>query len=544
MFNLKNLSVNNKIALAFSCIAVAVIALSMLFISGLNNTRDNILTLTDEVLPNVLLVEKIKFVTIFIRRDQFSFLPSIGDPAMKSWMQTTDGMIDDVTDMIDTYEKSIQTEDERRAFKLARDNWQNYLTAQSGFNDIVLQNDLAGANTYLLSSYKQFNHMQDALTQLTEINIARTDEDRVNTLEGVSTATIKTYIGVGALFALMAMMTLFLGRQIRNPLCAVMTMAEEIANGNLAYQIKRDQIGNDELGQLADSCISMQKNLRELVNEIGGAVVQLSSSIEEVSAISEQSSQGMSQQQNEITMVATAMQQMQATVNEVAMNTEDASSSANSATERADQGNQEVQQNIIEIQQVSEVIENAGEMVAQLEKDSASISMVVDVIGGIAEQTNLLALNAAIEAARAGEQGRGFAVVADEVRTLAGRTQDSTRQIVEIIEKLQVRAVEAGAATKQSCEMIRGCVEQTHSTGEKISEIEQAVTQIAAMNIQIASACSEQNSVTEDLSRSVETINVSSSEAATGAGQTAQACIELSQLSLGLKSMVDQFKTT
>ncbi|WP_299787443.1 methyl-accepting chemotaxis protein [uncultured Shewanella sp.] len=543
MFNLKNLSVNNKIALAFSCIAVAVIALSMLFISGLNNTRDNILTLTDEVLPNVLLVEKIKFVTIFIRRDQFSFLPSIGDPAMKSWMQTTDNMINDVTKMINTYEKSIQTEEERQAFIQARENWHKYLSAQSGFNDIVLQNDLSGANKYLLSSYKQFNKMQDALTQLTEINVARTDKDRINTLEGVSTATMKTYIGVGALFVLMTIMTLFLGRQIRNPLRAVMAMAEEIANGNLTHQIDRDQIGNDELGQLADSCISMQKNLRELVNEIGGAVVQLSASIEEVSAISEQSSQGMSQQQNEITMVATAMQQMQATVNEVAMNTEEASSSANSATERADQGNKEVQQNMIEIQQVSEVIENAGEMVAQLEKDSASISMVVDVIGGIAEQTNLLALNAAIEAARAGEQGRGFAVVADEVRTLAGRTQDSTRQIVEIIEKLQVRAVEAGAATKQSCEMIRTCVEQTHATGEKISEIEQAVTQIAAMNIQIASACSEQNSVTEDLSRSVETINISSSEAATGAGQTAQSCIELSQLSLGLKSMVDQFKT-
>ncbi len=542
--NIKNLSVNNKIALAFSCIAVAVIALSMLFISGLNNTRDNILTLTDEVLPNVLLVEKIKFVTIFIRRDQFSFLPSIGDPEMKSWMQTTDNMIDDVTDMINTYEKSIQTDEERQAFVLARENWQSYLSAQSGFNDIVLHNDLAGANTYLLSSYKQFNKMHDALTELTEINLARTYDDRTSTLESVSAATIETYIGVVALFALMAMMTVFLGRQIRNPLREVMAMAEAIAAGNLIYQIKRDQIGNDELGQLADSCISMQKNLRELVDEIGGAVVQLSSSIEEVSAISEQSSQGMSQQQNEITMVATAMQQMQATVNEVAMNTEEASSSANSATERADQGNQEVQQNIIEIQQVSEVIENAGEMVAQLEKDSASISMVVDVIGGIAEQTNLLALNAAIEAARAGEQGRGFAVVADEVRTLAGRTQDSTRQIVEIIEKLQVRAVEAGAATKQSCEMIRGCVAQTRSTGEKISEIEQAVTQIAAMNIQIASACSEQNSVTEDLSRSVETINISSSEAATGAGQTAQACIELSQLSLGLKSMVDQFKTT
>ncbi|PKH58887.1 methyl-accepting chemotaxis protein [Shewanella sp. Choline-02u-19] len=544
MMNLKNISVNKKIGLAFSCVAVAVIALCMLFISGLNNTRDNILSLTDEVLPNVIAVEKIKYVTIFIRRDQFSFLPSIGDPGMKGWMQTTDNMINDVTDMIDAYEKHIQTEDERQALTLARRHWQDYLSAQSGFNDIVLQNDLSGANKYLLSSYKQFNKMQDALTKLTEINLARTADDRTNTLEGVSTATIKTYIGVGVLFALMILMTIFLGRQIRNPLREVMSMAEAIAAGDLVYQIKRDQIGNDELGQLADSCISMQQNLRKLVGEIGGAVVQLSSSIEEVSAISLQSSQGMSQQQNEITMVATAMQQMQATVNEVAMNTEDASSSANSATNHAAQGNKDVQQSIIEIQHVSEVIENAGEMVALLEKDSVSISMVVDVIGGIAEQTNLLALNAAIEAARAGEQGRGFAVVADEVRTLAGRTQDSTRQIVEIIEKLQIRAVEAGVATKQSCEMIRGCVSQTHSTGEKISEIEQAVTQIAAMNIQIASACSEQNSVTENLSCSIESINSSSSEAATGAEQTAQACLELSQLSLGLKSLLDQFKTT
>ncbi|QYJ96602.1 methyl-accepting chemotaxis protein [Shewanella alkalitolerans] len=544
MFKLKNLAVNHKIALAFSCIAVAIVALSMMLISGLNQTRDNILTLTDEVLPNVLLVEKIKFVTIFIRRDQFSFLPSIGDPEMKSWMQTTDDMIQDVTRMIDSYEKAIKTDAERQAFILARTHWRDYLAAESGFNEIVLKQDLAGANTYLLSSYKQFNKMQEALNQLTAINVTRTEADKVSTLEGVSRTSIKTYIGIAAVIVLMALMTLLLGRQIRAPLHAVMQMAQAIASGDLTYNIDRKQIGTDEFGQLADTCISMQNNLTALVTQISAAVEQLSTSIEEVSAISTQSSQGMAAQQSEITMVATAMQQMQATVNEVAMNTEEASTSANAANDFADRGNQEVKHNIQAIERVSTVIDEAGEMVAQLEKDSASISMVVDVIGGIAEQTNLLALNAAIEAARAGEQGRGFAVVADEVRTLAGRTQDSTRQIVEIIEKLQQRAIEAGGATKQSCEMIRRCVSQSLAAGDKISEIEVAVAQIAAMNIQIASACSEQNSVTENLSQNIERINVSSAEAAQGASQTAQACIELSQLSLELKTMVDHFQTT
>jgi len=544
MMNYKNLSVNYKIALAFTCIAVAVIGLGIYLVSELQKTRDNLLFFADDVLPSVLLVEKIKAAPITIREMQFLFLSNIDDPNLSRWQQENRKITNDVNKMLDIYEPTIITREEQQSFDRVSQAWGNYLNSQSGFDEQLRRRQLASANQILLDSYHEFEQLQQALADLTQINTAFTVQARTDTLDGVSEATTMTYAGITALLMLMGFLTFLLGRQILAPLHEVMAMAKAIATGNLAYELKREQIGNDELGQLADSCISMQNNLRVLVEEIGAAVVQLSASIEEVSAISEQSSQGMSQQQNEITMVATAMQQMQATVNEVAMNTEDASSSANSATERAEQGSKEVQLSIGEIQQVSEVIENAGQMVAQLEQDSTSISMVVDVIGSIAEQTNLLALNAAIEAARAGEQGRGFAVVADEVRTLAGRTQDSTRQIVEIIEKLQLRAVEAGTATKQSCEMIRNCVEQTHSTGEKISEIEQAVTQIAAMNIQIASACSEQNSVTEDLNRSVETINVSSSEAAIGASQTAQACIELSQLSLGLKTMVEKFKTT
>ena len=222
--------------------------------------------------------------------------------------------------------------------------------------------------------------------------------------------------------------------------------------------------------------------------------------------------------------------------------TEDASELATSATNEAKESTRVVNETIIEIEKVANEIQNAGEMVAQLEQDTANISMVVDVISGIAEQTNLLALNAAIEAARAGDQGRGFAVVADEVRTLAGRTSQSTSEIISIIDKLQHRAKETGEATKNSCQLIQQCVGQSQIAGGSITQIESSVASIADMNIQIASACCEQNSVTDELSRSVESINQASTEVASGAKQTAQACSELSQLANGLQENISQFK--
>lgn len=540
--NYKDLPVGKKIALAFTVVASAIIGLGLFLMSELHNIRDSFIEFTDLTIPSVLLVDKIELETTKIRQEQFAYIVLINDPQITQWLQKNQHAVADITELLAHYKSTIFTTEESQVFNRVELAWNRLLQVQQDYGKLVLQGDAVQASTVIVQSFNEYTQFTQSLAELAEVNMKFISDDRLATLERVREAALVTSGGIAAIILFMIFMNLFLANKIRQPLTQVMRLAGEIASGNLTYQLQRDQIGNDELGQLADSCINMQANLCALVIDVNAAVVQLGTAIEEVSTISEQSSQGMSLQQNEITLVATAMQQMQIAVTEVARNTEDASSSAAEATTDALIGSQEIQNSIVSIQRVSHVIENAGDMVSKLEENSTSIGMVVDVIRSIADQTNLLALNAAIEAARAGEQGRGFAVVADEVRTLAGRTQNSTNEIVQIIEKLQLQASEAGAATKQSCDMIRECVAQSQHTGDKITAIEQAVGKIASMNTQIANACSEQNSVTEDLNRNVNNINLSSTETATGSQHTAQACIELSQLSVGLKSTMDQFK--
>ncbi|WP_204482759.1 methyl-accepting chemotaxis protein, partial [Aeromonas veronii] len=250
----------------------------------------------------------------------------------------------------------------------------------------------------------------------------------------------------------------------------------------------------------------------------------------------------MNAQQHELNQLATAMNEMQATVQEVSRNTSDAASAATSASETAEIGAQTVNDSILRIERVAGAIESTAVVIRQLGDDSRNIGMVLEVIRGIAEQTNLLALNAAIEAARAGEQGRGFAVVADEVRTLAKRTQDSTSQINTIIAELQQRAEQAGSTMQQSQELMNTTVATAREAGESISQISGSVSSISHMNIQIATATEEQGAVSEELNRNVVNISHASEEVAAGATQMAQACNELNHLATQLQDMVRRFR--
>jgi len=538
----KDLSIGKKFAAIFAVISFVIVAFGAYLLSELKVVQDGITTFDEIALPGVILSSDIQYDVNTVRRTQYALLTYSSVQKRKASIQTTIERNEKIERAFSEYQKTITAEEDRVQFNKVKKAWANYQTVLASFNKAVSDNRIDDAQPILVGSLEEYEQLQTQIDTLRQMNVGFVDlssKEMIASTDSMETLTIGCIIG---LVIFMVLINLFLTRQICVPLNQVMTLSAEIASGNLTHRLNREVIGNDELGMLADSSTKMQDKLRQLVEDIIAAVTQLNTAVEEVSAISEQSSQGMKQQQDEITMVATAMDQMKATVADVANNTEEASGAATSASNESKQGSEEVQQSVDSILKVSDEIQNAGTLVHQLEQESANISMVVDVIRDIADQTNLLALNAAIEAARAGDQGRGFAVVADEVRTLAGRTQDSTGEIVSIINKLQKSAHEAKEATSQSCNMITLSVEQGQQTGIKINSIEDNVSKIAEMSMHIASACSEQDSVAEELGRNIENINLSSTEVAEGANQTAQACIELSQLAANLQTTMRYFR--
>jgi methyl-accepting chemotaxis protein len=268
----------------------------------------------------------------------------------------------------------------------------------------------------------------------------------------------------------------------------------------------------------------------------------LASAAEEMSAIMEETHRGTQQQQSETSQVVTAMNQMTATVQEVARHATEAAAAANNADQASIEGKQVVINTMKAIEDLSSEVHSAASVIGQLEKDSENIGAVLDVIKGIAEQTNLLALNAAIEAARAGEQGRGFAVVADEVRTLASRTQQSTQEIQEMIEKLQAGAQSAVKVMDDSRSRAEDSVSQAAQAGTSLEAITRAVSQITDMNTQIATAAEQQSSVAEEINRNVVNISDIVDRTAEGAQQTSTASEELANLAGQLQQLVNQFK--
>jgi len=334
---------------------------------------------------------------------------------------------------------------------------------------------------------------------------------------------------------------LLITRLIVVPLRQSVTFAQRIAAGDLSQDIT--QARRDEVGQLLEAMQAMTVSLRNLVSRIGGGVGQIAAAAEQLSAITAQTSAGVQTQKLETEQTATAMHQMAATVQEVAQNAEQASLAARDADLEAQQGNRVVQQAVDQIDSLAGEVEQSAQAIAELNQESARISSVLEVIRGVAEQTNLLALNAAIEAARAGEQGRGFAVVADEVRALAKRAQDSTEEIESLIAGLQRMAKGAVQQMDSSRDLTRRTVELAGEAGDALGRITQAVSTIEQMNQQIAAAAEEQSAVAEAINESVTRVRDIGEQSASATQQTAASSAELARLGVELQALVRQFRT-
>ncbi|MCU7919907.1 MAG: methyl-accepting chemotaxis protein [Candidatus Thiodiazotropha sp. (ex Epidulcina cf. delphinae)] len=342
----------------------------------------------------------------------------------------------------------------------------------------------------------------------------------------------------GALFS--AALAYFTISSIAKGVQRIEQTANELADGDLTSRV--DYQNKDELGHIANAFNRMADKFRGMVDNVKDSVTQLASAAEETSVVTAQTTAGINQQHTETDQIATAINQMNATVHDVAQNAVHAAEATRNADASSEEGKKVVDKTIEAINQLATEVEQAAKVIHELEQETENIGSVLDVIKSIAEQTNLLALNAAIEAARAGEQGRGFAVVADEVRTLAGRTQQSTQEIEEMISRLQTGANKAVQVMETGKTKTLVGVEQAAAAGKALETINAAVESINNMNTQIASAAEEQSAVTEEINRNITNISQVAEQTSSGAAQTAQASDDLARLAEQLKGLVAQFK--
>lgn len=484
--------------------------------SGIVSTSYDLLQATDNA----------KFDTItkeltFIVSDTKNKLKFLSD----TWAHAID---DDVIQKINNEAKSL--------FALIEDNNDNsilILKSQSIDSQIAAVNLLAKVE-------QEFSNTNESMTKLTHAIESMSQKVSHTAIDNIESASINTLLlGITAIIVAI-LVSIAVIRPLTRSLNSVNHAFNILASGDLTHKLNEE--GHDEFAKLASNCNRLIDSLRNLIEGILHRSDQLAAAAEETSAITAQTTVGIQEQKNQVDQVAAATTQLHSSAQQV-------TSSANTALieiKAADDESQHMRliadENKQTILALAEEVDKAGVVINQLHSDSASIGSILDVIRGIAEQTNLLALNAAIEAARAGEQGRGFAVVADEVRSLASRTQDSTQEIQQMIEVLQQGAQQAVSVMEMGKLQANSCVEKTEQANNALESISHAVHKAHDSGTHITQAAQEQHMVSQQVSEKLEHIASISEETATGADQTAQSSHQVAQLAEELQASVKEFK--
>jgi methyl-accepting chemotaxis protein len=538
---LRNLKIAPRAGLGFASLALLMLILGMFSLLQMGEMQRQSADVNDNWLPSIQSVNEMSQSILRIRALTLRLMVDRDPQSLSQNEQRLQDLKGDLLTIQQRYEKLISSDQERAAYQTFEQAESNYLREQERVMAHSSQDQLDDALALVNGPLGQHAEaMASALDSLIDINQrgAETAADESDAAYGSAVRMVLGMLLVAALVTLV--LAVMLTRSIVRPLVQAVEVAEVVASGDLSREFAID--GSDEPAQLLTALKNMQRNLRETIQHISDSSRQLASASEELTAVTEGSTRGLHQQNAEIEQAATAVNQMTSAVEEVARNAVSTSEASRESDRSAQHGREQVRQTVDSIGQLAGDVTETSTQIGRLAEQVRSISQVLDVIRSIAEQTNLLALNAAIEAARAGEAGRGFAVVADEVRALAHRTQQSTQEIEQMIGGIQQGTERAVSAMHNSTQRTGSTLALAQSAGRALDEIAEAITSINERNLVIASASEEQAQVAREVDRNLVNIRDLSLQTSAGANQTSAASQELSRLAVGLNGLVARFR--
>ena len=538
--SLRNMNIAPRAFLGFAMIGTLMLILGVFALSQMSKIRSATEVLADSNVPSIKSLDRFAEVSIRLRVLSYRLLVNRDPETQQKTIELMAMRNKQITDAQAVYEKLISTPDERNFYGQYVQLLGQYRQLEDRLKTLTRANnidELQGLlNNEMVSNSDQMNVV---LRKLVDINTAQLNEVKEQASREYDSAFNMV---IGLLIAATLLTLVFawmLIKSITTPIATALLAAETIAQGNLTKPISID--GTDEAGRLLLAMKTMQDKLRDTLQGISGSATQLASAAEELNAVTDESARGLVQQNDEIEQAATAVNQMTSAVEEVARNATSTSQASRSAATSAGDGRDLVQETVSAIERMSGDVQGTAELIISLANESRDIGKVLDVIRGLADQTNLLALNAAIEAARAGEAGRGFAVVADEVRALAHRTQQSTSEIERMISSIQTGTEQAVSSMRNGTERAESTLNIAKGAGQALNTINSAVEEINERNMVIASAAEEQAQVAREVDRNLVNIRDLSAQSTNGANQTSAASTELSRLAIDLNGMVARF---
>ncbi|WP_248732679.1 methyl-accepting chemotaxis protein [Pseudomonas sp. MWU13-2517] len=538
--SLRNLNIAPRAFLGFAFIALLVVILGVFAVNRMTQIRQASLDMGTNQLPSVRYLGNVTENVLRLRILSFRILVNREPAALEEAKTRVAALVDKAKQAQTAYAAMPAGPEEAALYKTFAATFDTYLAAQAEMMSLSQQNKVEEMRTLINTRIKDGTDlMGEQLNKLIAINSAdaeRAGRDAESSYQMAVTGIIIVAVVAALMTVLLAWL---LTRSIVAPLRKAVDMAETIAGGNLTKTVSDD--GTDEPARLLSALSTMQANLRQTIQHIAGSATQLASAAEELSAVTEEASRGVQQQNNEIDQAATAVNEMTAAVEEVARNAVSTSEASGQSNQAAREGRDRVVETVGAIQTMTQDVQNTAVLIEGLASQGRDIGKVLDVIRAIAEQTNLLALNAAIEAARAGEAGRGFAVVADEVRALAHRTAQSTQEIEKMVAGIQSGTGEAVQSMQQSNQRTQATLEMARAAGVALEQITQSISLINERNLVIASASEEQAQVSREVDRNLVNIRDLATRSAAGADQTSAASHELSRLAVDLNAMVGRF---